>query len=279
MATKKKTKAAKRTSTTRASESKVTVDRGETKKSESKRSDGNFLDRIQNDLEKNQSYLNLILGALIVIVLGVLIFNYFNKPSTDTGNVTPTAETTTTDQSGDVKKENLPGKYKVKEGDTLFTIAQKYYDDGSKYGDIMRDNGLTSENIEVGQELNIPKQETAVANADSSASPEASASPEVSPTTAPSESPTATEEPVSLASPSPAAITSENQGTGGATNQTIWGETITTDTYTVQAGDWLSKISGRAYGDITKYDAIARANNIQNPDNIEIGTVLKIPKG
>jgi nucleoid-associated protein YgaU len=275
MATKKKTKAAKRTTTTRPSESKVTVDRGETTKSESKRSDSNFLDRIQNDLEKNQSYLNLILGALIVIVLGVLIFNYFNKPDTDNGNVTPTAETTTTDESGDVTKESLPGKYKVKEGDTLFTIAQKYYDDGGKYTEIMKDNNLTSENIEVGQELNIPKLETA--SADPSASPEASGSPEISPS--PSESPQATEEPISMASPSPAAMDTSSPGTGGAENQTVWGETITGDSYTVQAGDWLSKISGRAYGDITKYDAIAKANNIQNPDNIEVGTVLKIPRG
>jgi lysozyme len=266
MAKAKKTKAAKRTSD--ASESKVTVDRGETKSAENK-SGGNFLDRIQNDLEKNQSYLNLILGALIVIVLGVLIFNYFNKPSTDTGNVTPTAETTT-DESGDVKKENLPGKYKAKEGDTLFIIAQKYYDDGNKYNEIMKDNNLTSENIEVGQELNIPRLENP------NASPEASSSPEASP----SESPKASEEPISMASPSPEAMgmKMEDPGTGGATNQTVWGETISADTYTVQPGDWLSKIAGRAYGDITKYNAIASANNISNPDNIEVGVVLKIPR-
>lgn len=278
MATKKKTKAAKRTtSTTRASESKVTVDRGESTKSADRKSEGNFLDRIQNDLEKNQSYLNLILGALIVIVLGVLIFNYFNKPSDDAGNVTPTAETTT-DEAGDVKKENLPGKYKVKEGDTLFTIAQKYYDEGGKYTEIMKDNNMTSENIEVGQELNIPKLEMPSASPDASA--EASASPEMSASPSPTEEPKATEEPISMASPSPEAMDMKmDAGTGGADNQTIWGETIKADTYTVQAGDWLSKIAGRAYGDMTKYEAIAKANNISNPDNIEIGTVLKIPRG
>lgn len=275
----KKTKAAKRTS--EASESKVTVDRGDNGRT-SKKSEGNFLDKIQNDLEKNQSYLNLILGALIVIVLGVLIFNYFNKPATEEGNVTPQAETTT-DQNGDIAKESLPGKYTVKEGDTLFVIAQKYYEDGNKYSEIVKANNLTSEIIATGQELTIPKLEDALAMAsgspEASASPESSASPEVS--ASPESTPEAvasvqpSEEPVAMASTTPAF---EDAGTGGAVNQTTWGETITSDTYTVQAGDWLSKISGRAYGDITKYDAIAKANNIPNPDSIEIGTVLKIPR-
>ncbi len=258
--TNKKTKAAKRTA-----ESKITVDRGESRSSEGK-SDGNFLDRIQNDLEKNQSYLNLILGALIVIVLGVLIFNYFNKPAEEIGNVTPQAEQTT-DESGDVTRESLPGKYTVKEGDTLFTIAQKYYDDGGKYAEIITANSLPGESIEIGQELTIPELEDALAAASPEASAEASASPEAEIA--------ASAEPIVQASPSPAAT---DTGTGGALNQTTWGEAINSDSYTVQPNDWLSKIAGRAYGDITKYTAIAQANNIQNPDNIEVGVVLKIPR-
>lgn len=276
MATKKsKSKAAKRTST-RASESRVTVDRGDDRTSE-RRSDGNFLDKIQNDLEKNQSYLNLILGTLIVIVLGVLIFNYFNKPTPEEGNVTPVAQQTT-DENGDVSKDSLPGKYKVKEGDTLFIIAQKYYDDGNKYSEIVKANSLTSENIEVGQEITIPKldapsaEPSASPDASASASPEASASP--SPSTEAMASPEASATPMAQASAAP----SSDFGTGGAMNQTTWGEAISGDTYTVRADDWLSKIAGRAYGDITKYDVIAKANNIENPDSIEVGVVLKIPR-
>lgn len=265
-----KSKAARRTSSRVASESKVSVDRGESKKAEKKSE--NFLDRIQTDLEKNQSYLNLILGALIVIVLGVLIFNYFNKSAEETGNVTPQAETTT-DEAGDVKKANLPGKYTVKEGDTLFTIAQKYYGEGSKYSEIIKDNKLSGESIEVGQELNIPKLETATAEA--SASPVESASPSATPDSAMA---SASPEAIAEASTQPFAPATGEKGTGGATNQTTWGEVIATDTYTVQANDWLSKIAGRAYGDIMQYNKIAEANNIANPDLIEPGTVLKIPR-
>src|SRR3989344_1353435 len=169
---KSKSKAARRTS----SESKVTVDRGEPREG-GRKSDGNFLDKIQSDLEKNQSYLNLILGALIVVVLGVLIFNYFNKPGDETGNITPEAQVRTTDDAGDVTKEALPGKYTVKEGDTLFSIAQNYYDDGGKYTEIIKENNLPGEGIEVGQELTIPDLETQIA----AASPEPSASPSEAP--------------------------------------------------------------------------------------------------
>lgn len=290
MATRKsKSKAAKRNSaTSRASESKVTVDRGESRRETSSRNEG-FLDKIQTDLEKNQSYLNLILGALIVVVLGVLIFNYFNKPAEQVGNVTPEAtQTAQTDENGDVTKESLPGKYKVKEGDTLFLIAQKYYDDGGQYQAIVKENNLPGENIEVGQELTIPKVET-TEMAEASGSPEASASPEASPSpeTAAASPQTDPDSPDSLAmesaSPLPASgqaspAASAEFGTGGATNQTVWGESITGDKYTVQAGDWLSKIAGRAYGDIYQYEKIAKANNISNADAIEVGTVLSIPR-
>jgi nucleoid-associated protein YgaU len=40
----------------------------------------------------------------------------------------------------------------------------------------------------------------------------------------------------------------------------------------------LSKIAGRAYGDVYQFDKIAKANNITDPNNIEVGTVLKIPR-
>lgn len=243
----KKTSAAKRYS----SQSRVSVQREE--------KSGNFLDKIQSDLEKNQSYLNLILGALIVIVLGVLVFNYFNKPS-DIGNLGPSQQTSET--QGDVTKGNLPGKYTVKQGDTLFLIAQNYYSDGSKYTEIIKENNLTSDRIDAGQELVIPKIETAMAL---EASPEASAQPSSSP------------DELALASTQPSEVPVSSDSKGAVMDQS-WGTPIKASTYTVVAGDWLSKISGRAYGDIMLYEKIAKANNISDPNSIEVGTVLKIPR-
>lgn len=54
--------------------------------------------------------------------------------------------------------------------------------------------------------------------------------------------------------------------------------TITTDTYTVQPGDTLSIIAQKAYGDMYMWEIIANANNIVDINNIEEGTVLKIPR-
>ncbi len=143
--------------TTRSSTSTVKIAK-EAKQPKQEEPQGLF-EKIQYDLEHNQSYLNLILGGLIVIVLAVLVFNYFNKPESDLG---PSQETqATVDSNGDVIKESLPGQYTIKAGDTLFTIAQKYYDDGYKYSDIMKANNLANENlISEGQVINIPSLET-----------------------------------------------------------------------------------------------------------------------
>jgi nucleoid-associated protein YgaU len=50
-------------------------------------------------------------------------------------------------------------------------------------------------------------------------------------------------------------------------------------TYTVQSGDTLSKISKQFYGDANKYMKIFEANRDQlnDPDKIKPGQVLKIP--
>lgn len=195
-----------------------------------------LLDKLQTEFESNQSYLNLILGLLIVLVAGLLVFNYFKRGS---GELIPAEQTSlqATTPQVDVAPTNLPGNYTVKEGDTLFMISEKYYQDGSHFLVLAQHNKLASPDlINSGQVLQIPKLET-LTTADSM-----------------------------------------NQGTGGAVNQTTWGPVITADTYTVVTDDWLSKIAGRAYGDIMMYDKIAKANSIANPDLIEPGMVLKIPR-
>jgi len=48
-------------------------------------------------------------------------------------------------------------------------------------------------------------------------------------------------------------------------------------TYIVKAGDNLSKISKLDYGDANKYEKIAKANSLDNPDKIRVGQTLTIP--
>lgn len=217
-----------------------------------------YLDKLNKEVGLNQSRLSMVLGILIIIVAGILLFNYFNRGTEDLGP----AQQTTTQQEGDVSPENLPGKYTVKEGDTLFLIAEKYYGDGFKYPEIVSANNLANADVvEVGQVLEIPKLEGVSAP---TASPEVTATPE------PTASPEAEQMPTEAAPGS--------KGAADVTMQQDWGPAITGDTYTVVEGDWLSKIAGRAYGDILAFDRIAQANNIQNPNLIEPGMVLTIPR-
>lgn len=213
-----------------------------------------YLENVQKELKSNQSKLSLVLGALIILVVGILIFNYFNKGKPDLG---PAQQTQEQKEIEDVQPEKLPGKYTVKEGDTLFSIAEKYYQDGYKYEEIAKANNiLNPDMVEAGQVLEIPKLSVSQSQA----------------TAAPMQSPTPTPATESLQQPSP----DEKGATTTLTSQ--FGPPITSNTYTVQAGDWLSKIADRAYGDIMAFDKIAKANNISNPDLIEVGTVLTIPR-
>ncbi|MCL4365948.1 LysM peptidoglycan-binding domain-containing protein [Patescibacteria group bacterium] len=206
-----------------------------------------YLEKLENEVQTNQSKVSLVLGALIILVIGILVFNYFNRNKASLG---PAQQSQTSEQEN-VSPDKLPGNYTVKEGDTLFSIAEKYYQDGYKYTEIAKANNLTNaDQIEAEQVIKIPKLETQQAQA----SPEASA-PEAS----------------------VSAETQESLGTGGG-NTTIWGPRIEGDKYTVVEEDWLSKIAGRAYGDISAFERIAKANNISNPDLIEPGTVLVIPR-
>ena len=196
-------------------------------------STASYLDKIEAEVQSNQSKASLILGGLIVIVAAILLFNYFNKNKAELG---PSQAT----QIEDVSPQNLPGKYTVKAQDTLFSIAEKYYQDGYKYPEIAKANNLINvDSIQTGQVLDIPKLE------------------------------------IAPASPAPATVT---EVTTSQPADTVWGPAITENTYTVISGDWLSKIADRAYGDAMAFEKIAKANNIKNPDLIEPGMVLIIPR-
>lgn len=110
-------------------------------------------------LKLNESTISMILGALVVIVVGVLIFNYFSKGREEIKPEVITPEEITVE--GQVEGE-LPTKHKVKAGEHLWAIALNYYNDGYQWPEIARANNLANPNlISSGQELTIPKVEVA----------------------------------------------------------------------------------------------------------------------
>ncbi|MCF2970600.1 BON domain-containing protein [Synechococcus sp. Nb3U1] len=75
------------------------------------------------------------------------------------------------------------------------------------------------------------------------------------------------------------------QSVAGVTEVDITGLQITPastqpteELYTVKAGDTLSRIAQQFYGDANAYLRIAQANNISNPNLIQVGQKLRIPR-
>ena len=84
----------------------------------------------------------MVLGAIVIVIVGILIVNYFKDKSAGTIPVSSTQTST---------KEHV-----VVKGETLWSIAEDSFGSGYNWVDIKSANGLKTETIEVGQKLTIP---------------------------------------------------------------------------------------------------------------------------
>lgn len=202
--------------------------------------------KIKNLLKKiklNENTISTILGGIVVVVIGLLVFNYFK--TIDRGQITDQAaqEQTTpipgqpkiVEEEGKKVPQGLPTTYTVSEGDHLWKIAEDYYNSGYNWVDIARVNDLNNPSqLAVGQELIIPKTEV------------------MQPTVAMDKA-----------------------------DQKMEAPSIEGDTYTVQEGDNLWEIAVRAYADGYQWTKIYQANKEligQTPGIIEPGWTLSIPR-
>lgn len=103
-----------------------------------------------------ESYISITLGFLVVIVAGLLAYNYFSKnKSTQQSTTEVVSENRTTEE-----KMELPTTHTVVEGETLWNIGEKFYKSGYNWITIAEENKLSDENsIQVGQVLSLPKAE------------------------------------------------------------------------------------------------------------------------
>jgi len=89
----------------------------------------------------------MILGALVVVVVGILLVRYFRNLSTQPLPTTGVP----------AEQKMSIGKYIVKKGDNLWKIAEMQFGSGYNWVDIANENGISNPNlIEEGQELVIP---------------------------------------------------------------------------------------------------------------------------
>lgn len=99
-----------------------------------------------------ESYASFILGAIIVVILGLLVANFLTKrgQKIDMGEQTKQEETMTTQE------------YKVTAGDSLSKIAEKYYGSQEFWPVLALENKIANPNIiYVDSTLNIPTREVA----------------------------------------------------------------------------------------------------------------------
>jgi tetratricopeptide (TPR) repeat protein len=126
--------------------------------------------------------------------------------------------------------------------ETISTLADKYYGDYRKFHLIAEYNELEdATKVTVGQQIKIPVIEGMPIIAD------------------------------------PASIQTDT----GETPETVPGEIITVKryiTHTVQPEETLSKLAQMYYGDLKKFDVIAKFNNLEDGAPIGVGKELKIPE-
>lgn len=186
-----------------------------------------------------ESYTSLILGAVVVLVVGILFFAFARGSRNN--QTSSTRETPATTATVTPKDSQTSSTYTVKPGDDLWTISENVYKDGYRWTEIAKLNKLENPGIiHAGNKLMMPNEQ----KNDSS-----------------------TKSTLSTAKPS-----------STVQKDSSINSSITANTYTVVRGDNLWNIAVRAYGDGYKWVDIARENKLANPHLIHAGNVFKIPR-
>jgi nucleoid-associated protein YgaU len=112
------------------------------------------LKSILKSLKLNESTISMVLGALVIIIVGVLVVNYFKDQGT--GSIPFLSTGSKTEETGTTAQKT----YTVQEGDNLWKIAEASYGSGYNWVDIAKENNLTNPSvISEGQKLTLPDVE------------------------------------------------------------------------------------------------------------------------
>ncbi len=115
------------------------------------------LKNLLKTFKMNENTVSTIMGGVVVVIVAILMFNYFKSLNQDSDGLITEPSQTVQVTEGE-KPEYLPDTYKVQKGDHLWGIAEKFYKSGYNFVDIAKENNIVDvNNIEVGQELKIPQ--------------------------------------------------------------------------------------------------------------------------
>ncbi len=112
-----------------------------------------------SQLRLGESYTSLFLGVVVVVVVLGLLFSFLR---------TRTDQNTTSTQTVNEESQviTVPGTYVVKEGETLWSIAERAYGSGYNWVDIAKANNLQNpDQVEAGTKLTLVKAERIISEA------------------------------------------------------------------------------------------------------------------
>ncbi len=200
------------------------------------------LKNILKKIKLSEPTISTILGALVILVVGVLIFNFFQAGQSQPEILEMAEEISVSPEEQEagvelveVEKEDgqkeMAKIYKVEPGDYLSLISEKIYGSGQYWSEIAKENNFNNPDLLlIGQELRLPDLE------------------------------------LKMAQPTAAEVQNKSQAA------------IDGDRYMVAEGDHLWNIAVRAYGDGYKWTEIAQANNLAYPDYLAVDQELKLPR-
>jgi len=115
------------------------------------------LKKILKQIKNAETSLSTLFGVIVVLVVGVLIFRYFQNLGKPPGIP---GEEIGQEIQGQIEPgvyENLPTTHVIQAGEDLWKISVKYYNSGYNWVDIAKENNLKNpDKINEGMELKIP---------------------------------------------------------------------------------------------------------------------------